>query len=75
MSQTKTHSLVESFVNILIGWSINITIQSYLFTALEIPVTLGQNLTISATFTVVSIVRSYCLRRFFNRLTAEATSP
>jgi hypothetical protein len=70
VSQTKTHSLIESFVNVLLGWCINIAIQLCLFSAMEIPVTLGQNLTISATFTVVSITRSYCLRRIFNRVTA-----
>ena len=69
MSQTKTHSFIESWVNVTIGWSINFCVQLILFPAVGVHVTLAQNLTISATFTVISVTRSYLLRRWFNRVT------
>ena len=39
-----------------------------MFPALGIPVSIDQNLIILAVMTVVSLVRSYCLRRLFNRV-------
>ena len=72
MSQSRKHSFIESWANVFIGWCINFCIQLTLFPALGIPVTMSQNLTISAVFTVVSITRSYCLRRWFNQITVAS---
>ena len=68
MNQSRTMSAAESFANVLIGYGIALITQVVVFDALEIPVSLGQNLCIGVVFTVVSLIRSYLLRRFFNRL-------
>ena len=68
MTQSRTMSAAESVVNVLIGYGIALITQVVVFDALEIPVSLGQNLCIGVVFTVVSLVRSYLLRRFFNQL-------
>jgi len=68
MSQSRTMSGLESVANVVIGYGIALLTQLVVFGALEIPVSLGQNLWIGAVFTVVSLVRSYAMRRIFNRL-------
>jgi hypothetical protein len=68
MSQSRTMSAAESVANVVIGYGIALVTQVVVFGALHIPVSLDQNLWIGAVFTVVSLVRSYLLRRLFNRL-------
>ena len=68
MNQSRTMSAAESVANVAIGYGIALATQVVVFDALQIPVSLGQNLCIGVVFTVVSLIRSYLLRRFFNRL-------
>ena len=68
MTQSRTMSAAESVANVVIGYGIALITQVVVFDALQISVSLGQNLCIGVVFTVVSLVRSYLLRRFFNRL-------
>jgi len=67
--QTKFHSAVESVVNILIGYLVALGSQIVIFPLFGIQVGLRDNLLIGAFFTVVSLVRSYVLRRVFNKVT------
>ena len=68
MTQSRTMSAAESVANVLIGYGIALITQVVVFDALAIPVSLEQNLWIGAVFTVVSLIRSYLLRRVFNQL-------
>jgi len=68
MSQSRTMSAAESVANVAIGYGIALITQVIVFGALAIPVSLDQNLWIGAVFTVVSLARSYLLRRLFDRL-------
>ena len=68
MTQSRTMSAAESVANVAVGYGIALATQVVVFNALAIPVSLGQNLWIGVVFTVVSLIRSYILRRFFNRL-------
>ena len=65
-SQPKGMSLTESIINVLVGLLINITAQHLVFPLFGIYITWGQNLQIAMIFTVISIIRSYVLRRGFN---------
>ena len=69
MSQSRLGSLTESLANILIGYLIALGAQIVIFPMVGVQASLGQNLTIGAFFTGVSLARSYILRRFFNRWT------
>ncbi len=64
--QSRLQSLLESFANIAIGYLVALAAQLIVFPLMDIPVRLDQNLVIGAIFTVVSLARSYALRRFFN---------
>lgn len=66
--QTKTQSLLEAFANIAIGMGVAFCAQLIVFPALGIAVRLDQNAIITVAFTVVSLIRSYYLRRLFNWL-------
>jgi len=68
MSQSRRMSGLESVANVVIGYGVALATQVVVFGALAISVSLEQNLWIGAVFTVVSLARSYLLRRVFNRL-------
>lgn len=64
--QTRKRSLLESLVNVLIGYSVAVLAQLAVFPLFDIHVPLHDNLMIGACFTVISIIRSYAIRRLFN---------
>lgn len=68
MMQTRFQSMLESIANVLIGYLVALGAQMLVFPLVGLDVSLGQNLLIGLFFTAVSIVRSYCVRRLFNRL-------
>ena len=65
--QTKLESLKESCVNVLIGYVIAISSQIIIFPLVGVSATFSQNLEIGVYFTVVSLLRSYLVRRYFNK--------
>jgi hypothetical protein len=66
MSQTRLGSFIEAWANIFIGLGINILGQLLIYPVFGIHVTIRTNLGIAALFTIVSLARSYILRRWFN---------
>ena len=68
MKQSKKHSALESITNVVIGLIMSIVTQMILYPILGIPVTFSQNLIITGVFFVISFVRGYVIRRFFNSL-------
>lgn len=75
MEQTRLQSLIESIINIIIGYVVALISQLLIFPIFDIHVSLTDNLLIGAWFTGVSLVRSYVIRRWFNaRLKAAAHS-
>ena len=67
VGQTRRRSLLESFVNILVGYSINFTANLLIFPIFGWHISTRENLTLGVIYTGISLVRSYGLRRFFNR--------
>lgn len=68
MSQLRRHSALEVTLNTASGFALALAVNWGLHLGLGIPMSPGQNLTITTAFTVVSLVRSYFWRRFFNWL-------
>jgi hypothetical protein len=66
MSQTRLSSLAETVISIAIGFVVSLVITAIVLPAYGHHVTLSENVQITAIFTVASIVRMYCVRRFFN---------
>lgn len=67
MEQTKLESLFEALVNIAIGAGVSLIGQLVFFPMVGLQVSIHQNLTLMALFTVLSVVRSYYVRRLFNK--------
>ena len=68
MKQSRLMSLVESLANVLVGYGVAVATQMVVFPIFGLAVTVTENLLIGLIFTVVSIVRSYALRRGFEAL-------
>jgi hypothetical protein len=68
MKQSRLMSLVESLANVLVGYGVAVATQMAVFPIFGLAVTVTENLLIGLIFTVVSIVRSYALRRGFEAL-------
>ncbi len=66
--QTRFQSLIESVLNVVIGYGAALGTQLVVFPMMGIAIRFNDNLKIGAIFTVVSICRSYTVRRFFNWL-------
>jgi len=65
--QTKLQSAKESAVNICIGYTIAFLSQLIILPLVGVTATYSQNFKIGFYFTLVSFIRSYLVRRFFNK--------
>ena len=66
MEQTRIGSLIESVMNIVIGYSVALASQLVIFPMFGIHIPFTDNLWIGLWFTVISLIRSYIIRRWFN---------
>jgi len=64
--QTKKGSLLEACTNTAIGYSISFVLNYFMHWFYDIEISTAQNLGMGAVFTVVSVVRSYVVRRMYN---------
>lgn len=75
MKQSRAMSLVESIANVAVGYGVAVVTQILIFPVFGLHTTLAQNLKMGAVFTVVSIARSYLLRRLFEAIRVGKTRP
>lgn len=67
MNQTRLGSFIEAWVNVAIGFAINYAMNLVILNGvMGMGISLLQNLWIGLMFTVVSVARSYAVRRLFN---------
>ena len=73
MNQSRLSSFIEAVANTAIGFVIALASQFVLFPLVGIHVSMGTQLELVTYFTIISVIRSYILRRWFNaRLRAAA---
>lgn len=65
--QSKKQSLVESLTNVSIGFSVSLCSTFAILPILNIESSVSKNITMTIYYTIISIVRSYLIRRFFNK--------
>ncbi|WP_220124983.1 hypothetical protein [Roseovarius sp. TE539] len=75
MTQGRAISALEALANIVLGWIVALATQLLVFPVMGLSVTVAQHLGVGAAFTIVSFVRSYCLRRLFERLARRGAPP
>lgn len=66
MSQSKRMSMVEAVVNTAIGLVVAMVATAAICKVYTIPMSWDNNFIITFWMTVLSVLRSYVLRRFFN---------
>lgn len=64
--QSRWMSFVEAVTNISVGYGVAVLTQIIVFPLFGLQASLAENLLMGAMFTVVSLLRSYALRRLFN---------
>mgnify|MGYP005991576675 FL=1 len=69
MAQTVKQSWIEIGVNTIVGFILSVGIQMIIYPLMGIPVTMGENISITLIFMAVGITRSFLIRRIFNRWT------
>lgn len=67
MTQSRTHSMIESWANVAIGCGVSFVANIAVLPLFGFRVTAGDALGIGLIFTCISLVRSYLVRRLFNR--------
>ena len=72
MRQTKLGSFYEALINVAIGFGINYCANLVILPLFGFHVSLVDNFYIGLLYTVVSVVRSYVVRRWFDRRIHEA---
>ena len=75
MKQRKLTSLIESVLNCVIGIGVAFVMQVILFPMFGIHISLQTSGLIAVVFTLVSIVRSYFVRRLFEWLRVSGVMP
>jgi hypothetical protein len=66
MSQSRKGSMFEAIMNVLVGYGINFTANILIFPLFGWHISMQQNLVLGVIYTAISLLRSYCIRRWFN---------
>ena len=64
--QTKKQSFIETLTSVFVGWLIGVILNLTILPFFDYNITVVDSLWVSLIFTVVSIIRGYVIRRFFN---------
>lgn len=72
MTQTRLGSLIEALMNVAIGFGINFAANLVILPLFGYTPTIAENFQLGALYTIVSIGRSYVIRRWFNGKLHEA---
>ena len=65
--QTKKQSIVEAVVNTVIAYTISVITQVLVFPLYGVQISLLANMELVAIFTIISFIRNYIIRRYFNK--------
>lgn len=66
--QSKKFSALEAVTNVTFGYMLAVASQMVLYPFFNIETTTSQNMILAGWFTVISLARSYVLRRVFNSI-------
>jgi len=68
MKQSKAQSLIESLTNTGVGVVISLVANAIIMPMVGLPISVTQNITITVIYTIISVTRSYIVRRYFTHL-------
>ena len=64
--QSKRESMIETLTSVFVGWLIGVILNLTILPLFDYNITVVDSLWVSLIFTVISVVRGYFIRRFFN---------
>ena len=64
--QSKKQSLIETLTSVFVGWLIGVILNLTVLPLFDYNITVVDSLWVSLIFTVVSVIRGYLIRRYFN---------
>lgn len=65
--QTKKNSLKESIINTLVGFITTLLVSPLIYWVVGVKMTYSEMSVTTVMFTVISIIRNYVIRRWFNK--------
>ena len=65
--QSRRQSLIEAITNVAVGYALAVLTQIVVFPWFGLQIPFRDNLAIGAMFVMISLLRSYALRRLFER--------
>ena len=68
MSQTRTGSMIEKLSDTIFAFCLSVLFAPLFFSLNGLETEVGQNINVVLCFTLLSIIRGYIVRRFFNKL-------
>jgi hypothetical protein len=75
MKQTRFISLVEAITNVVVGYGIAVATQLTVFPWFGLPARLSDAVATGGIFTLISIARSFALRRLFEAIRQGREDP
>ena len=73
MKQSKVESLIETCINVAIGFCISASAWPLVAALFSLPYSFASNIGITTIFTVLSITRGYIVRRWFEERLHQAS--
>jgi len=67
MMQSRRQSLIEAVANVVVGYALAVITQIVVFPWFGLQISFRDNIAIGAIFVIISLVRSYAIRRVFER--------
>lgn len=68
MTQTKNKSFIESLVNTFIGFIVTLLFSPLIYWMCDVKMSIPKMNLVALFFTVLSILRNYVIRRWFNKI-------
>ena len=65
--QTKKQSLIEAIANVLIGYIVAVISNAAILPLFGVNLAFSDSMLIAVWFTVISLIRGYAVRRWFNK--------
>ena len=65
--QTKKQSAIESITNVLIGYIVAVISNAAILPLFGVNLAFSDSMLIAVWFTVISLIRGYAVRRYFNK--------
>lgn len=75
MRQTKKYSFIESCINSFVGYLISSIVCYFVLPEFGFKVSFNNALSITFIFAIISIIRSYIIRRIFNNIKITRVNP